>query len=518
MLKNDVLAAMDLGTNSFHLVVAKILGKERFKILTRDKEVVRLGSSSKDMKYLTPDAIDRAIDAVRRFKKVSDSFNARIRAVATSATREAVNKEEFISRVRKETGIEIEVISGYEEARLIYLGTLQALPIFNKRIVMIDIGGGSTEILIGEKGNIIHGNSVKVGAVRLTMNFFPDGKAKEKAVEEARIYIKGAINPVVRAIKNEKIDLAVGSSGTISNIGFMIYAGDKTNIDDEFNLNNYTYNKEALDKVIKKILKAETIEERKKIPGLDEKRADIIVAGALILEQIFAELELPSITVSNFALREGIILDTINKELGNEHLGHLSNVRRNSILHLAELCNYEKEHAEQVTHIAMRIFDFLKLKFELDDRAKEYLEAGSILHDIGYHIGHTQHHKHSYYLIRNSEMLGFTDNEIEIIANIARYHRKSHPKSKHEGYNKLSTKDKELVKKLSGILRVADGLDRGHKSVVKNVDMSVNNDILEMKLETTTPENPELELWGANRRKELFEESFEYKLEIGLKK
>jgi exopolyphosphatase/guanosine-5'-triphosphate,3'-diphosphate pyrophosphatase len=518
MLKNDVLAAMDLGTNSFHLVVAKILGKERFKILTRDKEVVRLGSSSKDMKYLTPDAIDRAISAIRRFKKVSDSFNARIRAVATSATREAVNKEELISRVRKETGIEIEVISGYEEARLIYLGTLQALPIFNKKILMIDIGGGSTEILIGEKGNIINGNSVKVGAVRLTSNFFPDGKIREKAIEEARIYIKGAINPIVRAIKNEKIDLVVGSSGTISNIGLMIYAGDKPSIDDEFNLNNYTYNKEALDKIIKKILKAETIEDRKKIPGLDEKRADIIVAGALILEQIFNEFELPSITISNFALREGIILDTINQELGNEHLGHLSDVRYNSILHLAELCNYEKEHAEQVTKIALRIFDFLKLKFELDDRAKEYLQAGSLLHDIGYHIGHTQHHKHSYYLIRNSEMLGYTDNEIEIISNIARYHRKSHPKSKHEGYNKLSAKDRELVKKLSGILRVADGLDRGHKSVVKNVDMSVNNDVLEMKLETTTPENPELELWGANRRKELFEESFEYKLDICVKK
>lgn len=518
MLKNDVLAAMDLGTNSFHLVVAKILGKERFKILTRDKEVVRLGSSSKDMKYLTPDAIDRAISAIRRFKIVSDSFNAQIRAVATSATREAVNKEELISRVRKETGIEIEVISGYEEARLIYLGTLQALPIFNKRILMIDIGGGSTELLIGEKGNIIHGNSVKIGAVRLTTNFFPDGKVKEKAVEEARIYIKGAINPVVRAIKNEKIDLVVGSSGTISNIGLMIYAFDKLNIDDEFNLNNYTYDKSSLDKIVKKILKAETIEDRKKIPGLDEKRADIIVAGALILEQIFNELELPSITVSNFALREGIILDTINQEFGDDHLGHLSDVRYNSVQHLADLCNYEKEHAEQVTKIALRIFDFLKLKFELDDRAKEYLEAGSLLHDIGYHIGHTQHHKHSYYLVRNSELLGFTDNEIEIIANIARYHRKSHPKSKHEAFNKLSSKDRELVKKLSGILRVADGLDRGHKSIVKNVDMSIKDGVLDMNLETTTPEYPELEIWGANRRKELFEESFGYKLDIGVKK
>ena len=512
MIKNDILAAIDLGTNSFHLVVAKVLDRDHFKILTRDKEVVRLGTGAKDMKQLEPEAMDRAIKTLKRFKKISDSFNAKIRAIATSATREASNKDEFIEKVKKVTGIEIEVVSGYEEARLIYLGVLQALPVYDKRILLFDIGGGSTEFLIGEKGNIIFGNSIKIGAVRLTNSFFPDLKVREKQVEEARIYIKGAINPIVRAIKNEKVDLVVGTSGTVSSIGMMVYNENKKDVPDDFNLNNFTYDRDSIIRSVKRILKAETFEERKNIPGLDERRADIIVAGALIMEQIVNELELPAVTVSGYALREGILMDTINKETGAENLGHLSDVRYKSVLNLAKLCNYDKEHSQQVTKLALRIFDFLKLKFEMDEDAKEYLEAASILHDIGYHIAHSQHHKHSYYLIRNSELLGFTDNEIEIIANIARYHRKSHPKAKHEEYNKLSVKDQNLVKKLSGILRVADGLDRGHKSLIKNIDINLKNGNLEFILKVDEGVVPELEIWGASRRKQLFEEVYNYKL------
>jgi len=516
VIKNGILAAIDIGTNSFHLVVAKVLENNHFKILTRDKEVVRLGTGAKDMKQLSAEAIDRALKTLKRFKKIADSFNAKIRAIATSATREASNREEFIDKVKKITGIEIEVVSGYEEARLIYLGVLQALPVYDKRILLFDIGGGSTEFLIGEKGNILFGNSIKIGAVRLTSSFFPELKAKEKQIEEASIYIKGAINPIVRAIKNEKVDMVVGTSGTVSSIGMMVYSEFKKDIPEEFNLNNYTFDRASLNKAVKRILKSETIEERRNIPGLDEKRADIIVAGSLILEQIVNELEIPAVTVSGYALREGILMDMINKETGVDNLGHLSDVRFKSVINLAKLCNFDKEHSQQVTKLALRIFDFLKLKFELDENAKEYLEAASILHDIGYHIAHSQHHKHSYYLIRNTELLGFTDNEIEIIANIARYHRKSHPKAKHEGYNKLNTKEQDLVKKLSGILRVADGLDRGHKSLVKNIDINLKNGDLDIKLIVDEGVFPELEIWGASRRKELFEECYNYKLNFSV--
>jgi exopolyphosphatase / guanosine-5'-triphosphate,3'-diphosphate pyrophosphatase len=507
----DKLAAMDLGTNSFHLVVAEVTGPNTFNVLTKDKEVVRLGTSGKEMKHITPEAMDRALKALERFKKVADSFDAKIRAVATSATREAKNKDEFISKVRKQTGIEVEVVSGYEEGRLIYLGALQALNIFDKRILLIDIGGGSTEFFLCEKGNIIYGISQKLGAVRMTNKFFGGEKFKESAIEEAREFIKGEINPIKRELENQKFEMVIGTSGTITNIGMMILKQNNPDVEKEFNLNNYSYDRDSFTALMKTLLKAGTIDAIKKIPGIDDSRADIIVAGALILEQIFKEFNIKKITLSSFALREGILLDTIQEGLGS-HIGHLDNVKAKSVFHLADNSNYDKAHAVHVAKLAGRIFDALKDKFKLTDKEKEYLEAASILHDIGYHISHSKHHKHSYYLIRNAEMLGFNDREIEIIANIARYHRKSHPKPSHYTYNKLDDADKKTVKLLAGILRIADGLDRSHKALIKGLDISLEKDTLTLTLKTGANVNPDLELWGADRKKKLFEEMTGYEV------
>jgi exopolyphosphatase/guanosine-5'-triphosphate,3'-diphosphate pyrophosphatase len=259
------------------------------------------------------------------------------------------------------------------------------------------------------------------------------------------------------------------------------------------------------------------LQERLEIPGLDPKRADIITAGAVILEQIFTDLNIEKMTLSSFALREGIIMNYIQQRSGEYDFGHLTDVRYNSVIHLGDLTNYDKVHANQVLKLSNKIFDFIKLKFEFSDDEREYLEAAALLHDIGYYISHTGHHKHSYYLIRNSEMLGFNDKEIEIIANIARYHRKSLPKLKHEGYNKLDPQSKELVRKLGGILRIADALDRSHKSVVNDLDINIKDKILEINLKSCNAE-PSLEIWGANIRKGLFEESFGYGVKIKYEK
>ena len=210
-------------------------------------------------------------------------------------------------------------------------------------------------------------------------------------------------------------------------------------------------------------------------------------------------------------------MNYIQQRSGEFDFGHLTDVRYNSVIHLCELTNYDKEHSTQVMKLSNKIFDFIKLKFEFNDDDREYLEAASLLHDIGYHISHTGHHKHSYYLIRNSEMLGFNDKEIEIIANVARYHRKSHPKAKHEGYNKLDAAGKELVKKLAGILRIADALDRSHKSIVNDLDISIKDKTFEITLKSCKAE-PSLEIWGANIRKGLFEEAFGYDVKIKYQK
>ena len=427
---NQHLAAIDIGTNSFHLVVVKIKDSTRFEIVTQDKEVVRLGSGSSDMKMLKPDAMDRGIDALRRFRQIAEISQAPIRAVATSAVREALNKEDFIRRASEEAGVVIQVISGFEEARLIYLGVLQALPIFDKKILLIDIGGGSTEFLIGKEGEVIEANSLKIGAIRMTNRFLGEDPIDPKSVKQCRQYVKAYLNPMTREVRKHGFEFAVGSSGTILNIAQMVQVMRQET--PTRHLSNFLFTRSELAEVVKTLVKADTLKKRQKIEGLDAGRVDIILGGAIILEQAFEEMKIEAMTVSSFALREGVIFDSLQKAREGV-IHHLSDIRYKGVIHLAESCSYEREHAEQVTRLSQMLYDQLIDRLQLADINREYLEAASLLHNVGFFISHSQHHLHSYYLIRNSEYLtGFTDREIEIIAQTARYHRKSNPKQKHD--------------------------------------------------------------------------------------
>ncbi len=507
------LAAIDIGTNSVHLIVAEAdPASGRFKILDREKENIRLGSGSTDMKYLSDGAMDRGVRTLTRFKAIADSLDASVRAVATSAVREALNQEEFLRRVRTETGIKIETASGVEEARLIYLGILQALPVFPKKILMVDIGGGSTEFLVGHKRRILYSNSLKIGAVRLSQRFFKDGKTSQRSVRDCREYVAGMLNPIVREVKKHDFEMVVGASGTITSIARMI--GRMREEDDEISINNFVFTRDELLKIVDTVLSAENASERLSIAGLDRGRADIIPAGAIILEQIFKESKIKSLTVSEFALREGIVLDTIEKERNRGGGDHLHDIRYGSVQHLARTFHDEQSHAKHVAKLALRIFDQTKILHKLGGIERGYLEAAALLHEIGLFVSHSQHHRHSYYLIRNAELLGFTENEKEIIANIARYHRKSHPKMKHDGFRKLSAEDQQAVTRLAAILRIADGLDRTHSSRVKDILCRKSRGHLSFRLKRQGRAKLDLEVWGADRKKELLEETFRVKLRI----
>ncbi|MBZ0201505.1 MAG: Ppx/GppA family phosphatase [Ignavibacteria bacterium] len=500
------LAAIDIGTNSFHLIIVEVdTNTGKFNILGREKESVRLGSGSKDMKFLGEDAMNRGIEALKKFSSLAESAGAQVRAIATSAVREAVNQQEFIMRARVEAGIRVEVASGVEEARYIYLGILQSVPVFDKRILMIDIGGGSTEFLIGEGRDIHYDNSLKLGAIRLTERFFGDKDTDSKSVKACRAYISGFMASVTRQSAKHKYDIAVGSSGTILNIASMINLKRGGNV--ETRLNNFVFSKSELYEVVNEIVEAKSLKQKLKIPGLDPARADIITAGALLLEQIFKELKIKEMMISEYALREGIILDTIEKKFILKDEDHLGNLRYNSVMHVAENFRIEKEHSAHVTGLALKIFDLTKKLHKLGNIEREYLEAATILHEVGGFVSHSQHHRHSYYIIRNAEMLGFTENEKEIIANVARYHRKSHPKAKHADYVKLSAEDQLVIRKLAAILRVADGLDRSHTSSIKEIECTIVDKRIVFTLHGDEA-NIELEKWGAESKKQLFEEVF----------
>jgi exopolyphosphatase/guanosine-5'-triphosphate,3'-diphosphate pyrophosphatase len=500
----ETIAAIDIGTNSIHLVVARVVGQTRFEVLDREKEVVRLGSGSGDMKLLAPDAIDRGIEVLKRFRQVADISGAEVHAVATSAVREAENRDVFITRAAEEAGMSVQVISGVEEARLIHLGVLQALPVFDQQLLLIDIGGGSTEILIGRGPEVLEARSVKLGAIRLTDRFFRAEPLTKQAVEDCRQFIRAYLSPVTRTVRSHGFDVAAGSSGTIVNLAEMIQARR----DDPLarGINNFSFTRQELAELVKALVRARTVRARAALPGLDPKRADIILGGALLLEQSMVEMGVPSLVVSDFALREGVLFDALRRVRGTT-VHHLADLRYRSVRHLADICPDERDHAEHTSRLALQLYDGCRDLHRLDEACREYLEAAALLANVGQFISHSRHHLHSYYIIRNSEQLtGFTDHEIELIAQVARYHRKSAPKDKHPEFARLSRQDQDVVRKLAGMLRVAIGLDRTEAGVVRRLSCHHDDGVLSIRLETTGAD-ASMEVYTATARRGLLEEA-----------
>jgi len=509
------IAAIDLGTNSFHLVVARPSGNNRFEILDREKEVVRLGSGSGEMKELTPEAIDRGVAALARFRRIADAANADVHAVATSAVREADNRNEFLQRARKEAGVRVEVISGIEEARLIHLGVLQSVPVFDQRVLVIDIGGGSTEFVVGLGGEMLDARSLKIGAIRVSERFFAKEPVKKRAVEEARHYVRSYVMQAARMVAHAGgFEVAVGSSGTIMNVAEMVRA--RSGQDPMRKLGGATFTAKELAVVVDDLAGRARAADRLEVPGLDPRRADIILGGAIVLDEAFKALDIEEMVVSAYALREGVLLDVIRRREAST-LGHLRDLRYESVLHVASLTPGEKAHSERVADLAMQLFEGTKPLHGLGDEHEELLEAAGLLCNVGLVISHDRHHLHSYYVIRNTDLLtGFTDHEVELIALVARYHRKSTPKARHVEFARLGEEDQKAVRVLAGLLRIAVGLDRTREGLVRDLRVDVDDGKhgpIRVLIDAGESD-AELELYSAEARKDLLEDALGRPVEL----
>jgi exopolyphosphatase/guanosine-5'-triphosphate,3'-diphosphate pyrophosphatase len=305
------IAAIDMGTNSFHLIIVEVKKEGTFKIIDREREVIRLGSHKAGFSIISEGEIEKAVDILRDFGKIAQFYKADVRAIATSAVREAKNKNEFIERVFEETEVSVEAIDGKAEAELIYLGVQNALDVENNRILCVDIGGGSTEFLLGENRISECAESIKIGAVRLSKMFFPDYILTDSGIEMCKRYILDKINANGNLHSAHKFDLAVGTSGTIVAAASIIYFRRHNKF--KKSMNGFTFTAPELFGLTSDILKCESPVDRLFIEGMEIKRADIIPAGLLILCQAFETFRLKEMTVSENALREGIIVDTISK-------------------------------------------------------------------------------------------------------------------------------------------------------------------------------------------------------------
>lgn len=507
---DPVIAAIDIGTNSTHMVVARI-ASGGFEVITREKSQTRLGEGGGDMKKLGSAAMDRGVEALGHMKRIADAHQATVVAVATSAVREATNSHQFLRRTAEEAGIEVQVISGLEEARLIHSAVLRALPSKPDPSVLIDIGGGSTEVVVFTGHEEHFARSFKLGAVRLTHRFFPSGQASRQRIAEARRFITSSIEPSRRRITRWKAKDTVVTSGTSETLARMCLLLESNDV--PRSMNGATFTRDQLDTVVRRIAECDDVTERGELPGMDPTRADIILAGAIILSELARSLDIDRFTYCDHALREGLLI----KELNRLTPGSPDDVRHvaiDSAHKLAMRCDNDFAHALAVSRLSCALFDGLDAHFELDGGDRLLLEAAAVLANVGITISHAKHHVHSYYVIRHGDLLGLTDHEIEIVAQVARYHRKSEPKTAHPEFAALSTPDRYRVRLLSSILRVAIGLDRTHDGRVDRVEVAVDDTNITIKVASPSNQDLELNIYAANERSGLMAEVFRHDVTV----
>ncbi|MEB3289877.1 MAG: Ppx/GppA phosphatase family protein [Leptolyngbya sp.] len=521
-IKGDrILAAIDVGTNSIHMVVVKIQPDlPAFSIIDREKETVRLGNFDETTKSLTPEAIDRAVSALKRCCAIAASLQAEdVIAVATSAVREATNGAEFIDRVYQEVGLTVNVISGTEEARRIYLGVLSGMEFQGQPHAVIDIGGGSTELILGTGEPHRCLSSTKVGAVRLTAQFVKTNPISDTEFIALRAYVRGMLELPVQELKaklngSERVRM-IGTSGTIECLAALVAYKRLGLVPDP--LNGYQMTYEDLSKLVEELRQA-SYSERLAMPEMSPRRAEIIVAGAVILQETMEMLGVNSITICERALREGVVVDwMIAHGLIEDRMQFQKSVRQRNVLKTAHKYKVHLSRAERVAQLVMDLFEQTYGSLHTwGALEKELLWAATMLHNCGHFVSHSAHHKHSYYLIRHGELLGYTETELEVIANIARYHRRSGPKKKHDNFRNLPTRyHRQMVTQLSALLRVAVALDRRGIGAVKNIHCHLDSEsrILHLQIVPShAGEDCASELWNLEYKKQYFEEVFETQL------
>jgi len=490
------LAAIDIGTNSVHMIVVRIRPDGSFEVIDREKDMVRLGAGGLDGRALTPGAMQAALQSLAKFKRLADSYGVDdVVAAATSATREAENGGDFLDAIAERTGIRALVITGREEARLIHLAAAYGIDLAGGAGVVIDIGGGSTEITLGPASGPRLARSFKVGVIRLSERFVKSDPLAPRDERRLVRHLRRELAPFLAQIARRRVARVIGSSGTILSLG-LLALHDESN-EPLADVRNLQVPAKAIRRV-RKILCSLDQRHRLELPGLDPHRADISVAGAILLDTILDLLGADAITLSDLALREGLVLDYIQRN--RTHIAHTDDypdIRRRSVIELAERSNYLPDHARQVGRIALQLFDQSRARHGLGAREREWLEFSAILHDIGMHIGYEGHHKHSQYLIRHGDLRGFEPEEVEILGLLARYHRRGSPRKSDEEFAALPRPQREAVRTLAACLTLAEGLDRSHAQLVRSVRLEVRP--TEAVVHVHTAADAELEIWAANR-------------------
>jgi exopolyphosphatase/guanosine-5'-triphosphate,3'-diphosphate pyrophosphatase len=461
------LAAIDIGTNSIHMVIVRVGEHRIFEIIDREKEMVQLGKGSLMRGRLTQEAIDRGLAALKTFRQIADSHKVdQIICTATSAVRESSNGQEFVRLVKQETGIDIRILSGTEEARMIMLAVRDVVDLKNQRALVVDIGGGSMELIVADARNIFLATSIKSGVIRLSERFMNSDPPSSKNLKALKKWLERKLDPLSRKIQDLRPQIAIGTSGTMLALGELIKQNIKTKKTKERDVMMI----EEVEEINEKLQKA-TLQERLKMPGMDAKRAEQIVAGGMLIETMMEKCRVNEIVLCDRALREGLIADHLIK-LNPAVPAKIQarELRSKSVLNLLHRWEIDLGHANHSAQLALQLYDALAPYHKYGPHVRELMEYTALLHDIGRVISYPRHQRHGWYIVRQSNLIGFKPDEIDIIAAAIAYHRGKKPRKKDVYMANLRRKDRRIVKLLTSILRVADGMDRQHNQSICRIE------------------------------------------------
>jgi exopolyphosphatase / guanosine-5'-triphosphate,3'-diphosphate pyrophosphatase len=484
------IAAIDIGTNSIHMIVAEEQ-RHGHRVIDKEKEMVQLGRGSLEGRPLTDDAIERGVEALRKMAGIAERWKvSEVVAVATSAIREAPNGRRFIAAAQKAAGFKIRVISGEEEADYIYRAVRSAIDFHGGTALAIDIGGGSVELIVGTADEVYLTSSEPLGALRMSQMFDLDRSATPAMVDECRAYVRKRLKKTLPPIATIGFDFTVGTSGTIATLSALASSGDSMASGLRWLARKRL--RELID-----ILTPLSFAERAKRFSLDERRAETILGGAIVLDEIMRKLDIEQIRSCDAALREGIVEHILDRKRAPQKTG---SVRRSSVMALVDRSDIERTHASHVARLALRIFDQTQELHHLRTGERELLEYAALLHEVGMHVSYQDHQKHSYYLISHAGLRGFTTDQVAVTANVARYYRKSPPNVEDDNFRQLSAPQQDVVRKLVAILRIADALDRGRRRAVRDVAVDFTDEVVNFRVRLRGEADVELDA-AANRAK-----------------
>lgn len=501
----DRLAVIDIGSNSIRLVVAEICPGGDFRVLDEERESTRLARCLRSTQKLSAESIQSSLEILRQFQRIAEGFQIQVvKAIATCAVRESINGAEFCNLAKQELGLFIEVLTAKQEALYAFASVQKSFDISDKNVAIADVGGASTEIVLASAGHVEAIYGTKLGALRLTESYCSH-----------QLLFGDDYRPLTKVIDRElkkrigkppfHPHILYGSGGTLTNLASMLRAahGDTSEPDWGFRITRADVRHQL------ELLQKMTVKQRRNVAGLNSDRADIIVAGVMVVDRLMRYLKVNSLQVHNRGVRDGVLwtmIERLHPQAAAE------NNQEAAIEKFVTSCGADLAHARQVARLAGMIFDQLSEAFGLQPRDRFIVQTAAMLQDVGYLINYDRHHKHGYHLIMNSQLPGIQRHELKLIANVARYHRGAKPKQKHSNYANFDTDDQRRIRQLAGILRIAGGLDRSHTQRVESVKLNVING--KSIFLVNASEDAEVDIWAAHRRADLFESAFQLKVNI----